>query len=123
MKRTETINLFTKLNELTIGGELEWNTSRIPSWTNVGTGYEVFDYFTSIRGGKILAIYERRYKHYTDYDEFYWSSEIVFCILESESRVIWDYYEKNNALIDLYESVRTQVADLDTLFDDIVNDI
>lgn len=118
----KTAQLITKLIRETAKGNLKWNVEDAPRSLNYETEQSVPLYLQTEYKDKILGVYDLRYKHFTDVDEYYWSESIGFCIIDDKGRVVWESKEFSPALLDLFNTAREQAAGIDDILDDLLSD-
>lgn len=109
-------NMVARLIEETARGRMSWHLSNPPRNITDGTEDLVNLYFEGRFKGTPFAIYEIRYKSFTDEDSFYWASTVVLSILDEGDRVLWsqnNYKEIN----ELYDDVRRKASGVDRLLD------
>ncbi|EHU1662493.1 MULTISPECIES: hypothetical protein [Acinetobacter] len=113
------ILLITKLVRKTSADEIKWKVANPPKSLVSATEDEIFTFFEANYKEKKFAIFERKSKFFFDEHEFYWTSDDVFAILDNNENVILEYSKNTPVLVDLFTTVREQVADLDNLIDDL----
>ncbi|MUH95237.1 hypothetical protein GNP63_01550 [Aliivibrio fischeri] len=114
------IKLITKLIRETASNNVTWNVSNPPRALVLATEDEIYTYFQADYKDKVVAIFERKSKYFIDEHEFYWTSSDVFAVLDNENRILLEFSQISPALRDLFSTVREQVADLDSLLDDLL---
>jgi hypothetical protein len=93
-----------------------WRLKDVPKSVLEGTEDRAGLYFEGKFKDTRFAIYEIRYKNYTDEDIYYWSSTIVLAIVDFDDKILW--YENNYKEInELYEDVRRKASGVDKLLD------
>ncbi|WP_272572306.1 MULTISPECIES: hypothetical protein [unclassified Providencia] len=120
VKNNKEIQIITQLVRETANGNIKWASMAPPKALISATEDEIYTYFEAKYKGKTFAIYERRYKHYYDMDEYSWSRKPVFSILNNEGHVILEFEQRSPVLSDLLHTVSHQVADLDSLLNDLL---
>jgi len=117
------IKLITLLTELTQESKIEWHVDDPPQLLTKGTDFIIPIYYITIYKNKKFAIYKRRYQNFfPDYEKFYWIEDIVLALMDDDI-VIWDYSESSAALYNLFEAVRDQVARIDDIVDNLIDEI
>ena len=110
--------LLVKLNRLTSIGKLTWETQAPPDSILRGTDDQVPLYVVAYFKGQEFGLYERRYRLYDgENDRFYWSQEVVLALLDIDGRAVWQTSSTSSALIDLFETVRRKVSNVDAVID------
>lgn len=117
------IKLITLLTELTQESKIEWHVDDPPQLLTRGTDFIIPIYYVTTYKNKEFAIYKRRYQNFfPEYEKFYWTEEIVLALMDDDT-VIWDYSESSPALYNLFEAVREQVAGIDDIVDNLIDEI
>ena len=111
--------LITQLIRDTLNDVIEWSIATTPTPLTHATEDYVPLYLETIFNNKRIGIYELRYRHFTDYDEFYWAEKIGICIVVDPDVVIWKIEEYSPALRDLLNLAREQASGLSDFFDKI----
>ena len=95
-----------------------------PPRTVAGGTDDFIPFFISARyKNQEFALYQQRYQSYDgDRDRFYWSERIAFAILDHEGRVLWEMPRYSSALVDLFETARRKVANVEGIIDDLLSD-
>lgn len=118
-----TLAIIIKLNRLTSEDLISWKIEDAPRSITRGTDDIISIYLETEYKQSYFAIYERRVKYYNgDRDEFYWSELIVLAMLDAYERVLWETFDHNAALKDLFLAARNNAAEIDHIFDNILND-
>lgn len=114
--------LIVQLNRETAAGKIQWKATQPPASLVQGTEDVVHYFFEGEYKGKLIGIYERRYKSFFDEHDFYWNNEIVLAILNNrhQRKIIWEFSERTPALIDLYSTIREQCSGINELLDDLL---
>ncbi|MNF54657.1 hypothetical protein D3C76_774770 [compost metagenome] len=107
-------NMVTRLIEETVRGRVVWRIADVPETITLGTN-DIFTLFveTNFRDTR-FAMYEVRYKHYTDEYDYYWNEKVILAILDSEDRVLWPI-SGTPEIYELFADVRQKVAGVDQL--------
>lgn len=118
----DAIKVIIKLNKETASGKV--------AWTPVASGYAVLAhdgevigkvYRTPIRN-KYFQLFRYRYKDYSmDFDSLYWSSQVQLEITDIAGTQEWEF-PHDNALNDLYETVRLKSGNVDDLLSSFLNE-
>ena len=121
--QNKVIQLATKLIRLTSDDEVKWEIKDPPRSITSGTDDVIPLYFEAKYKDKYVAIYEERYQNfYPENETLYWSRRVVFVVLDSEDRVLWETTQHSPALTDLLDTVREKSAGIDDLLDDLLDD-
>lgn len=115
------VKTVAKLNEMTQDGNLLWNTVPNAESLSLGKDKPVKTIFQTVYKGKELRIYEETYKYWTDEDRFEWSSRIILAIVGENGENLWEF-PAVVGIIDLYESVRFQVANVNQFIEDLFSE-
>jgi hypothetical protein len=114
--------LIVQLNRETAAGKIKWKATAPPGSLTQGTEDIVHHFFETIYKGKIIGVFERRYRHFTDEDMFFWSNQIVLSILDNpnQRKILWEYSDYSPALLDLFSIVREQCSGIDEWLDKLL---
>lgn len=116
----KSIQLITKLLRETAAGDIKWVLSYPPKSLISATEDEIHSYFQVNYKDRIIAIFERRSRYYYDEHAFYWTSQTSFAILDNFENLIWEFTQSAPILEELFKVVRLQVADIDSLLDNLL---
>lgn len=113
--------LILLLTRETVEKKLNWVSAEVPLSLRSGTDdyYPIFlkaDY-----KNKILGIFQRKFKYFYDEHEFYWSNEVVLCVIDDKGGVVWEYNETSIALNNLFDLAREQASGIDEILDDLLS--
>jgi len=123
MNKDKVVELILQLTKKTIEGNIKWEAVQPPKGFNIGSEDLVPMLYVSMVKEKIISLYLKRYRHYTDVDEFYWSEKVCIAFLSDDlSRIIWEASEKGPSLITLFQTVTEQASGVDKLLNDFLND-
>lgn len=114
------LNLLKQTQE----GKIEWAiTSPEPQfrYLYLSTNDSVETVYTAQINGQRLALYEERYRHYTDEDVFYWSARICLDVVNEEGTRLWSF-PASVYLIDLLKAAAYRAADVAQILKDLMND-
>lgn len=115
------ISVISKLNRLTQEGKIEWERMHPPESLTIGTDDKIIDFFTSHYKDKNIGLYEERYQDYDpDYDRTYWTSVWELAFFSNEWEIDW-VFPRKPGIFELLESVRYQVAGVDTIIDEFLD--
>lgn len=114
------IKVITLLVRKTSDNEIKWSVGEPPSSLISGTEDIVHSYFEAPYHEKKFALFNRKSKYFYDEHSFYWTSDLVFAILDKKGNILLEYEDKTPVLDDLFKTVREQVADLDDLLSDLL---
>lgn len=115
--------LFVKLNKLTSLGQISWRVEDPPRSLLRGTDDYIPFFMSAFYKGQAFGLYQQRFQSYDgERDRFYWSERVVFVVLDSEERVLWESTRYSSALADLFETARRKVANVDGILDDLLKD-
>jgi len=109
------IQLITQLNRYTLNGSISWRRDDAPYNIIHGSDSYIPLFFSVNFNGTKFGIYEEKYRYYTDVDEFYWTSQIVLCILDDNNLEVWKYKERFSVLNDLFDNVRYKQSGIEDI--------
>lgn len=113
-------SLIVKLNKLTQAGEITWEAR--DDHFRLGTHEEFLDkiYYCTYKT-KNFRVYNYRYRYYTDEETYHWISRHRLELIDGMGET--DYvFPEERAVSNLYDSVRYQVAGVDDIIDDLLED-
>ncbi|BEE04024.1 hypothetical protein [Aeromonas veronii] len=107
--------LITQLLRETLNNRIYWSVVEPPITMVYATDKFVPLYLETNFNNTRIGIYELRYRHFTDYDEFYWSETLGICIVQSPDIVVWKIEEYSPALRELFNLAREKASGLSGL--------
>lgn len=117
MSDPRVVNLLISLIEETTRGRLPWRACEAPSAFTYATNDVFYFYAESNFRGTRFALYELRYRHYYDDQEYYWNSSVQLAVLDDFDRVLWQIDNGVPELTELYNDVRRKISGIDGLLD------
>lgn len=118
---TDATKLYVKLNKLTITKLIRWELAENVEPLIEASEDRIQTVYWTLHGGKKLAIYLRKYKHFFDEFDWAWAEEVQFAIVTEDFYILWKSRGNDQALTDLYETVSRQASGFYELFDDLLN--
>ena len=107
-------NLVARLIEETVRGRVVWHVNDVPRSITSGSD-NIFTLFVETIFRDIrFAMYEMRFRKYTDEDEYYWCETVFLSVLDDDDRVLWPIQESAE-INELFADVRRKVAGIDQL--------
>ncbi|MFC9410088.1 hypothetical protein ACFTWQ_34660 [[Kitasatospora] papulosa] len=95
----------------TAEGKVDWSFSEPPKVLTEGTHYLIPSYITcKYKDKQRIAVYERRFKHFTDVDEWFWASMNIFLMLDNWGRVILESEEADNKINSLFNVAKDSAS-------------
>jgi hypothetical protein len=70
-------SLIVQVIHKTVKGSIDWDVSEPPRYFEDGVEDIIPLIYTTSYKGKKLAVFLRRFKYFTDEDEFHWSEKVV----------------------------------------------
>lgn len=115
--------LLVKLNKLTSMDKLVWHPATPPAAITRGTDQHVSAFMTATYRDARFGIFQQRYQSYDGQRErFYWSERVVLTILDAQGNVLWELSNNSPALVDLFDKVRSKVAGVDRILDELLSE-
>ena len=115
--------LLVKLNRLTSLGNIEWRVEDAPRPLSRGTDDYIPFFMTAIHKGQLFGLYQQRFQSYDgEREKFYWNERLVLAILDSEGRALWEATQPYSVLLDLFDTARRKIANVDGIIDDLLAD-
>jgi hypothetical protein len=119
----EVSRLLSRLTQATVLEECNWRNAETPDSLVRGTSDIYPYYFETTLKSKKIGLAERRYQRYDgEHDQMYWTNEFVLVFKDIYDRVSWEYRSDHSALYTLFESVREQIADVDGVIKELLDD-
>ena len=112
--------LIVKLIRETKEGNIVWRTSNTLVQFNGGSEL-LYKVYVANYKSRFFRIYKYRDRHYTDIDTYGWTERTQLDITDAKSNPEWSFPEEQ-AVRDLYDTVRFQVAGVSQLLNDILDD-
>lgn len=116
------MRLIEKITWETVQGKLKWKFGSAPSQLTEGKGDIIQVYVYCRFKGQTLAVYERRYKYYTDIDDWSWTVQRVFAIIDVSGRVIYESNESEVQINNLYDLAFNNAADVESVMNMLLSD-
>ncbi|HEX8209068.1 MAG TPA: hypothetical protein VF584_02695 [Longimicrobium sp.] len=111
-----------RLEELTTSRKLQWSRIEPPDSIAVGTDSKILAFFTATFNGRHVGIYEERYRGFDiDSETSYWTSREVLVFFDISWDVTWEA-PTTPGIARLYDAIKYQKADVDTIMNDILID-
>ena len=98
---------------------VKWSLTQPPyNLTNQSDDY-ISIYLETEYKGKTIGLFEKRYKYYTDIDEYVWAAEDSLCIVESSNRQRISIWEGNGGKTtsDLLNLAKAQASGIHNLLE------
>jgi hypothetical protein len=119
----KTGQLIIKLNRLTAAGAITWHVTDPPRELARGTDDFIPLFIESVYKSQRFGLYQVRYRSFDgERETFFWTERIVLSLLDDSSRSLWEVSEYSPLLVDLFDSVRRKVANVDGVLDDLLSD-
>ena len=119
----KTTTLLVKLNRLTSLGNINWIAEPPPRVIVRRANGRIPLFLHTVYKGRQFGLFQQRYQSYDDErDRFYWGERTVLVILDKDDNVLWEIANNSSALLDLFETARRKVIDVDRIIDDLIND-
>ncbi len=114
--------LISKLTWETISGGVEWRFSSPPTQLTEGTSDVISTYISCIYKGQRIAVFERKFKYYTDVDEWSWTMVIVFALINPFGRVIFESPDADVQINNLFNVARDNASGIDSIISNLLSD-
>ncbi len=111
--KTDIISFISKLTWETVNGAVSWRFEDPPEQLTQGT-FDLIPIYIQChyKGKQRIGVYERRYRHYIDEDQFYWSSVNIFIIFDDYGRVIYESDEPDVRVNNLFSVARDNASNI-----------
>jgi hypothetical protein len=114
--------IITGLTKLTVKNELKWDINLPAECIASGTSSKFPFYAEAVYKHRVLAFALERYKNYAEVDEYEWSEVFRLFLLDSRRKLQYTF-PQSSAMRDLHQAIQEQTADIDDLFEDLIDDI
>ncbi|MDX7085065.1 hypothetical protein [Serratia marcescens] len=121
MYQDKSIKLILALNKKTKNKSLLWRVVDTPSSFDDGTEDKIPVLYVCTYKQKTLALYLRRYKHFYDEHDFYWTEKKCLAIINERHQILFEVDEQGQAINDLYSTVTEQASGIDDLLNDLLD--
>lgn len=122
LKDEDAIKAIIKLNKDTARGKVAWTTIASSYVVLAHDGEVIGKVYRTPIGNKYFQLFRYRYKDYSmDFDSLYWSSQVQLEITDISGTQEWEF-PHDNALNDLYETVRLKSGNVDDLLSSFLNE-
>lgn len=116
-------SLIVQIIQKTVKGAISWDVSEPPRYFEDGVEDIIPLIYTASYKGKTLAVFLRRFKYFTDVDEFHWDEKICFAFLnDSQNKVVWEVNDRRPILNDLFSAVSENAAGINSMLDELFDD-
>lgn len=122
MMNDNVAKLVEKVTWETVSGKVEWRFSNPPGQLTQGTSDIISVYVTCSYKNQRLAVFEKRYKYYSDFDDWSWSFINVFAILDFSGRVIFETEKAEVSINNLFNLARDNASGVDEIITSLLSD-
>lgn len=117
------VKLIDNITWATIEGTVQWSFSEAPDVLTLGTNYIIPVYITcKYKDQQRIAVYERRYKYYTDEDTWSWASMNVFVMLDNWGRVIFESEDADMKINSLFNVARDNASKVNDIIKSLLKE-
>ena len=105
--------LITQLTWESVNGSVSWSLKDPPPSLTQGT-FDLIPFYIEChyKSRQRIAIYERRYRHYVDEDQYYWASAIILVLFDDYDRVIYESNEPDVRINNLFSVARDNASNI-----------
>lgn len=105
----------------TVGGNVSWQIIDPPRFLVEGTSDLIPCYVECrYKGRQTIGVYEKRYRHYVDEDQFYWASNIVLVLLDDFRRIIYESNEPDIQINNLFGVARDSASNVNSIVKSLI---
>lgn len=123
MKDDKVSSIITKIIQKTVLGEIEWDVTEPPKYFEDGNEDIIPLLYTTWYKEKNIAVFLRRFKYFTDEDEYHWEEKACFAFLNSSgNKIVWEISDRRPILNDLFATVSEKAAGIDSILDHLLDD-
>lgn len=116
------MRLVEKVTWETVQGKLKWRFGSAPKQLTDGKDDKIEIYVQTKFKGQTLALFERRYKYYADIDDWSWTFQKVFAIIDGFGRVIYESSESSLEINNLYDLAFNSAGDVENVMNMLLSD-
>ena len=121
--RSDVSKLVSKITWDTIEGAVDWKIINPPSALTEGNGDIIPIYIEcKYKQRQKIGLFERRYRHFTDEDAWYWSSTIALVLLDDYGRVIYESEGPDTSLFNLFNAAKDSASGLSNVIEDLLKE-
>ena len=121
MNGYEAQKVIVKLNRDTKEDKIKWEvTHNIPS-SLAGTEKLIDNIYVAKVSTKKVRLYKYEYKHFYEEETFFWLEAFRLEFIDFYEKAEWEF-PKDNAVEDLYDSVRYKTSNVEDFFKDYLAD-
>lgn len=114
--------LIEKLTWETISGKVEWSFDNPPEQLTSGTSDIISTYIRcKYKDRQHMAVFERRYKYYSDEDTWSWSATRVFVMMDNWGRVIFES-DSEISINNLFDVAKNNASGIDGIIKSLIED-
>lgn len=104
----------------TYSGSILWRLSSPPASLTRATDNFVPVFLEADYKGKVIVVYEERYKHWTDEENFTWGAGVRFGVFLGNT-VVTEFVKWSPLLRQLFEAAKNNATDVDSLIDNMLD--
>jgi hypothetical protein len=109
-----------RLEELTAARKIQWRRMDAPSSVAVGTDSRVPAFFGATFKGRHVGVYEERFRAFDiETETSYWSNRYVLAFFDESWEIAWEA-PTMPGVGRLYDAIKYQNADVDSILNDIM---
>lgn len=121
--RSDVAKLISKITWDTVDGSVEWKITDPPATVTLGNEDIIPIYIEcKYKQRQTVGLYERRYRHFTDEDSWYWSSSVSLVLLDDQRRVIYESEGPDTSLFNLFNAAKDSASGLSGVIQDLLRD-
>ncbi len=103
----------------TYSGSISWRLSNAPVSVTRATDNFVPVFLEADYKGNVIVVYEERYKHWTDEENYTWTSGIRFG-LYVDGAVVTEFVKWSPLLRQLYEEAKKNASGVESIIDNML---
>lgn len=116
-------SLIVQIIKKTVQGEIKWEISEPSRHFEIGVEDIVPLIYSTEYKGKTLGVFCRRFKYFTDVDEYHWEEKNCFAFLSNnKDKIIWEVSDRRPVLNDLFSIVTEKAAGIDEMLENLLDE-
>lgn len=118
------LKFISAMTDKTYQKKIVWELIDAPVVLTEATSNHIGLVYTALVNDKKFAMYEEKYKTYSDdFDQLYWASTYVLCIVNQSYLPIHVVCTGTSMLYDLFNAVTAQVSGVEDIIDSLIDDL
>jgi hypothetical protein len=123
MSSDKILTAIARLIDQTQDSQLKWQGQACKPTDDIVAGKEILVdiVYQAEKDDRLIRLYEYKYRHYVDEDEYFWSRDIAL-ELSDVTKKSWWRFPSHSAIKDLFEAVQFQIVGADQFIKNLISD-